>query len=178
MLRFLGMLGFIYVGLVLQSGVIADVPEPGRPFLPAILLIVAAGAFDPLVAMLLAGIIGFLLDGLSTDKLGIQLTVTVLLGFGLQLVFPLWRSKGLLALSAMTMLTCLIWRLATPYVYATLAGQSLDPHAVMTRAIQEAVGTAVVGALLILIWRGTIGHRPRRRESVRAVKTAWQMATR
>jgi len=150
-LRHVGILVMIYLGVVAHCSLVpADVMGMGRPFLPAILLVFIAAACHPTLAIVWAGFVGFLLDGLSTERLGIQVGLAAMLGLGLQLTHSLWRSRSLVALIAMSMLACVTWRALSPMTQAILAGRVANPHSILTDAVQDAAWTAVVACVLML----------------------------
>ena len=151
MLRNVGILVMIYLGVVAHSSLVpADVMGMGRPFVPAILLVFIAAACHPNLAIVWAGFVGFLLDGLSTERLGIQVGLAAMLGLGLQLTQSLWRSRSLIAMVAMSMLVCVAWRALSPMSQAILTGRVVDPHSILTDAVQDAAWTAVVACVLVL----------------------------
>lgn len=160
MLRHVGILVMIYLGVVAHCSLVpADIMGMGRPFLPAILLVFIAAACHPALAIVWAGFVGFLLDGLSTERLGIQVGLAAMLGLGLQLTHSLWRSRSLVAMIAMSMLACVTWRALSPMTQAILAGRVVDPHSILTDAVQDAAWTAVVAFALMLGLR-LISHGP------------------
>ena len=150
-LRHLGILAMIYLGVVAQCSVVpTETHGLGHPFLPAMMLVLIAATCHPTAAILWAGTLGFVLDGLSTERLGIQLGLAALLALGMQMTHALWRSRRVVPLVAMTMLVCVAWRTLSPMVQAVLAGRVVDPHFIVTNAVQDAAWTALVAGLLLL----------------------------
>ena len=85
----MGILAALYVGLVVQSSFVSsDLTGVGRPFLPAALLVLIAACCETSPAILWSGLLGLALDGMSTERLGVQLALASLLGLGLQLMQP------------------------------------------------------------------------------------------
>ena len=141
MLRHIGILAMIYLGVVAQSSLVpTEILGMGRPFLPAILLVVIALACNATASIVWSGLLGLVLDGLSTERLGVQLALAALLGLGLQVMQSLWRSRSLVPLVAMSMILCVAWRTLSPMTHAVLSGRIVDPHLVLTDAVQDAGG--------------------------------------
>ncbi len=169
----------IYLGVVVQSSLVpGDLAGMGRPFLPALLLVLIAAGCDATPAILWSGVLGLLLDGLSTERLGVQLALAALLGLGLQLMRPLWSSRSVLSLVAMVMLTGLAWRMLAPMTQAVLAGRVVDPQTVLIDAVQDAAWTTAIAAVVILLGRGLIGHGVRARMMVSNPSPHWGTAAR
>ncbi len=178
-LRHLGILVLIYLCVVAQSSLVfAQVAGLGRPFLPAALLVLIAAFCDATPSILWSGLLGLLLDGLSPDRLGLQLALAAVLGFGLQLLQPMWRSRSRLALVAMVLLTSFAWRALSPMCQAVLAGRVVDPHVVLTNAVQDAVWTVVLAGVFILAARGLFSGGSRARFAVPNPRQHWGTALR
>lgn len=177
MLRFLGALVTIYVGVVAHCSLVpAEVGGMGRPFLPALVLVIVAAACDASLSILLAGFLGLILDGLSTEKLGVHLALAAMLALTLQVLQPMWKSRSALGLIAMTIVTCLAWRMLAPLAFAMLADRKVDPHALLTFAIQDAAWTAAVATVLILLARGLVGQKTSTRMSSEPSTAKWATA--
>lgn len=160
MLRFAGVLVTIYVGVVAHCSVVpAEVAGMGRPFLPALILVVIAAGCEASLSILLAALLGLILDGLSTERLGVHLALAAMLALGLQLLQPMWRSRSALGLIAMTIVTCLAWRVLAPAALAMLSDRKVDPHSLLTAAVQDSAWTAAVASVLILLARGLAGQK-------------------
>lgn len=158
-LRHVGILLMIYLGLVLQTSLVpAETAGMGRPFLPAIVMVMIAVWCEATPSILWSAILGLLIDGISAEHLGIELALAALLAWGLQCLRPAWQSHSLLALVSMFMLTCVTWRIAGPMTHAVLAGRVIDIHPVLTDAVQDSAWTAVIGGAVILVGRGLVGH--------------------
>lgn len=179
MLRHIGILAMIYAGVVAQTSLIPEeLAGPGRPFLPAILLVVIAASCDATPALLWSGLLGLMLDGLSTERLGIQLTLATFLALAMQLMRPLWGSRSLLALVAMVVLTCLAWRMLSPMTLAVLSGRVVNPEDAFKHAIQDGVWTTLLGSIVILIFRGVFAPGSRVRTAPQPSRnTGWSVGT-
>ena len=177
MLRFVGALVTIYVGVVAHCSVVpTEVAGMGRPFLPALILVVIAAACDASLSILLAGLLGLILDGLSTERLGVHLALAAMLALALQLLQPMWRSRSALGLIAMTIVICLAWRMLAPMALAMLSERKVDPHALLTFAIQDAAWTAAVATVLILLARGMVGQKSQVRVANERSTSKWATA--
>jgi rod shape-determining protein MreD len=155
MLKLIGILAMIYVGVVAQSSLIHDVAtEFGGPFVPAMLLVLIAAALEGTPAVMASALLGLILDGASTERLGLQMTFATVFGFALQALRPVWGSRSIVALVSMAMLATVCWRIAAPVTQSLLAGRTIDPHSTLTSAVQDSAWTAVVAGVLILVWRG------------------------
>lgn len=179
MLRFLGLLAMIYLSVVAQSSLVpAGSGGIGQLFLPALMLVVIAAYCGATLSLLLSGLLGLMLDGLSTERLGVHLAIAALLAFSLQLLQPLWRSRSVAALVAMVLLICAAWRMLAPVACAIAVGRTVDPHRVMTIAVQDAAWTAAAAFLLILAGRGLIGRRADASTTAAGVSPRWGTAAR
>lgn len=173
MLRHIGILILIYLGVVAQCSLVPQASAVGRPFLPAFVLIMIVVSCESNLSLVWAAILGLVLDGLSTERLGVQLGLAALLAFGLHLMRPVWQSRSLLSLVSMVLLACVAWRILAPTVQAAIADRAVDAHVLLTDAVQDAAWTAVVSGVLILLVRGLFPHRSRHGFEVSRSGTAW-----
>lgn len=179
MLRHVGILLMIYLGLVLQTSLVpVESAGVGRPFLPAILMVLIAVGCEATSSILWSGVLGLMVDGLSTERLGIELALAAMIGLGLQWLRPLWRSNSPLALVSMILLTCAIWRIASPMAHAALTDRAIDVHLVLTDAVQDSMWTAVIGGVVILMGRGLVGYSSRTKWINPSPGPRWQTLTR
>lgn len=180
-LRHIGILVMIYAGLVVQTSLGPEHPGlPGRLFLPAAILLVIVASCESTAAILWSAVLGLSLDGLSLDRLGIQMTLAMLLALGLQWMRPLWNSRSLLALVSMTLIVALEWRSLSPMINATLTGRAVDANLIFNGAVQDAVITAVIGGVIVLVARGVFVRGPAlKRSAARSVPVnTWQSPAR
>lgn len=169
----------IYVGVVAQSSLVPlDVTDLGRPFVPAVILVLIANSCHPATAIAWSAVLGMLLDGISTEKLGIQLSLAAMLGLGIQVMRSMWMSRSFLALVVMTLLTCFAWRALSPMTLAALSGRTLDPNMVLGAAVRDTVCTGIVGSVVILIVRGLFGPGNQSATARSKQSPRWQVATR
>lgn len=173
MFRHVGILILVYLGVVAQCSLVPQATVVGRPFLPAFVLVIVVVSCESNLSLVWAAILGLVLDGLSTERLGIQLGLAALLAFGLQLMRPVWQSRSLLSLVSMVLLATVAWRVLAPTVQAAIADRAVDPHVLLTDAVQDAAWTAAVSAILILLVRGLFGHRTRPAFAVSRPGTPW-----
>lgn len=177
--RTLGIIAVTYLGLVIQTSLIPeDFGEIGRPFLPAFLLVLIATYCEASLAILLSGLLGLAMDGMSTERLGLQLGLGALLAFALQVMQPMWKSRSLLALVAMVMVMCACWRILAPMSHVILLGRTGDLHKVLTAAVQDSVWTGIVASVLILVCRGVVGQGSRSQIDFHSPSPRWGTATR
>jgi len=157
LLRHLGILILIYLCVIAQTSLVStEAAGLGRPYLPAAVLVVIAVSCHA-TSILWSGLLGLVLDALSPDRLGLQLAIAAMLGLGLQVLQPMWRSRSRLALVAMVLLTSFAWRALSPMCQAVLAGRVVDPQIVLTNAVQDAVWTGIVAGVFILVGRSLFG---------------------
>jgi len=172
-LRHVGILILIYLGVVAQCSLVPLTTTAGRPFLPAFVLVMIVISCESSLSLIWAAVLGLVLDALSTERLGVQLALVAMLAFGLQLMRPIWQSRSLLSIVSMVLLSCAAWRLLVPTMQAAIADRAVDPHVLLTDAVQDSVWTAAISAMLILLMRGVFGHRPRPAFAVSRPGTAW-----
>jgi rod shape-determining protein MreD len=178
MLRHIGIIGLIYLTVALQSSVVTEeFVAQARPFLPAILLVIIAVWCDGAAAIFWSGCLGIVLDGLSPERLGIQLSLAALLGLGLQLGKSASRSRGLLALTAAVFVVSMVWRVLSPMTCAVLAGRVVDAGAVVSSAARDATSTSVVGFVVICLGRALLASPSRREDAVPGLSNRWGMLT-
>lgn len=173
MLRHVGILILIYLGVVAQCSLVPQATAVGRPFLPAYVLVMIVVSCESNLSLVWAALLGLVLDGLSTERLGVQLGLAALLAFSLQMLRPIWQSRSLLSVVSMVLLISVAWRVLAPTVQAAIADRAVDPHVLLTDAVQDAAWTAAVSALLILLVRGLCGHRARHTFAVSRPGTPW-----
>lgn len=155
MLKVFGILAMTYLGLVAQSSLVpGGSTNLGGPFFPALLLVMIAACCGGASSVLWSGLVGLLLDGMSNDKMGVQLILAVVLALMLQWTRSMWGSQSLVALVAMVMVVCLSWRALSPMTLAVLSGRVVDPQVILTDAIQDATWSGTIAAALILVGRG------------------------
>jgi rod shape-determining protein MreD len=156
LLRHAGILCLLYLAVVVQTSVVTDLPPMGRPFLPALMLMVMAAWCHPVVSILWAGFMGFVLDGISTERLGIQLGLAAILALGLQLLRPIWRRRGPVSMTVCTLVVALFWRALSPMTCAVLSGRVVDPHVTLNSALRDGAATAVVALVVFVAGRALI----------------------
>ena len=178
MLRHAGILSLIYLCLVVQSSLIVDLPEFGRPFLPAVTLVLIVAWSNPAAGIFWSGFLGSVLDCISADRLGIQLGLATILALGLQLLKPLWRSRHALPLAAIALVICAFWRLLSQMTHAVLNGRTVDPHLVLKSAVRDAMSTGIVAIVIFVIGFGLMGNILRSRNEIAAPRRRVGMAVR
>ncbi len=178
MARHLTIAGLIYLSIALQSSEIAGwTTTAGGPFLPALTLIVIALWCEGTAAIIWSSGVGLVLDGLSPERLGVQVALTAMIGLGLQILKSTSRSRGVMAVAAMAFLTTMVWRVLSPMTYAVLASRVVDPVQVLAAALSDAVWTAGVAVILAVTSRWLLGSSSRRETSAAGLSNRWNMLT-
>ena len=140
----------IYLTVALQgSAVVGELPPNCRPFLPALTLVAIGLWSEGATAIVWSASLGLLLDGLSPERLGMQMSLAAAFGWGLQIVKSNSRSRGVVSVMAIVFVVALLWRVASPLVYSALSGRVLDPLVVLAMAVVEASVTAGLAGLLV-----------------------------
>ena len=173
-LRHIGILVLIYLGVVAQSSLVPEqLAGMGRPFLPAILLVLIAAWCEATPAILWSGVLGFVLDGLSTERLGVQLALAAMLALGMQLLRSMWSSRNRVSLLAMVLVTGFAWRTLAPMTHAVLTGHVVDPHVVLIDAARDTAATTAIAGVLILLGRGLTGRGFLNRTAITSSTPRW-----
>jgi rod shape-determining protein MreD len=158
----------IYLTIALQSSAVwGELPQNCRPYLPALTLVAVGLGSEGATAIVWSACLGLLLDGLSLERLGVQMSLAAGIGWGLQVVKANSRPRAAISVTAIVIVVALLWRVASALVHSILSGRVVDPLAVLAMAVIEASVTAgfaglfVCGAVLLL--RGSIarGHSDR-----------------
>ncbi len=170
--------GLIYLTIALQSGeIVGWTTVAGHPFLPALALIFIAFWCEGAAAIIWSAGVGLLLDGLSPERLGVQVALTAMIGLSLQMLKSASRSRGVMAIAAMVFLTTTVWRVLSPMTYAVLAGRVVDPVQVLVAALGDAMWTAGVAVMFVTVSRWLLGGSSRRETSVAGRSNRWNMLT-
>jgi cell shape-determining protein MreD len=152
-LRQAGILILIYASIVAQTSLLTDWTSASKPFFPALVLVMIAASSHPAVAVFWSGFAGLILDGVSTERLGVQLGLATILALGLQLFRSIWGSCKVLPLCAAVLTVTTFWKALSPMTYAVLTGRVIDARLALNSAVHEAVATAVVAVLVSFVWR-------------------------
>lgn len=154
MIRYPAIFGLIYMTAAVQSNLSPAAPEMGRLFLPATILVLVAAWVHPAMAIVCSAILGFVLDGISPERLGIQMSLAAVLALGLQIIRPLWKSQNPIALAISVVVVVVAWRVLSPITYAALSHRNIDPVSVFQQALRDAVMTSLGSLILFLVLRG------------------------
>ena len=177
-MRQLSIMCSIYLCVALQSSaIVGELPTSCRPFLPALTLVAIGLWSNGATAILWSACLGLLLDGLSPERLGVQMSLTVVIGWGLQVVKLNSRSRGVITVTAIVFVVALLWRAVSPLVYGALSGRVVDPLTVLTMAVVEASVTAGLAALLVCGERLLLGRSVGRGQSDQSLGSRWNMLT-
>ena len=101
--------------------------------------------------------VGLLLDGLSLERLGVQLALATLLGYGLQVARANRRSSDPVTWVGMVLAVAMVWRVVLPLGLGFLDGRSVDVTGVVAVAIVEAAATAGLAAAIVCGDRWVLG---------------------
>ena len=152
----------IYLAVAVQSSVIvSEWPAGCRPFLPALVLVAIAFWSNGAAAVAWSASVGLLLDGLSLERLGVQLAWATLLGCGLQVAIANVRSSGPITWVGMVFAVAMVWRVVLPLGLGFLDGRSVDAAGVLAIAIVEAAATAGLAAAIVCGDRWVLGSSRR-----------------
>ena len=168
----------IYLTVALQSSVIVgELPANCRPFLPALTLVVIALWSEGATAIVWSAVVGLLLDGLSPERLGVQMSLAAVVGWGLQAVKSNSRSRGVVSVMAAVFVVALLWRAVSPFVYGALSGRVVDLLAVLAMAVVEASVTAVLAGVFVCGERLLLGGPAVHSQSNQRLGSRWSMLT-
>ncbi len=160
MLKVCSILSSIYIAVAVQgSAIVGEGSMWCRPFLPALALVAILFWSEGVAAVLWSACLGLLLDGLSLDRLGVQMGLAALLGCGLQVAREQRRSIGAVTFVGMVLVVTFAWRVAAPFMLGLLDGRTTDVSGVFAAAVVEAVATAGLAAVIAcgdrLVWGGS-----------------------
>ena len=119
--------------------------------------------------------LGLLLDGLSPERLGVQMSLAAIIGWGLQVIKSHNRSRGVMSVMSIVFVVVLLWRVASPLVYSALSGRLLDPLTVLALAAVAASVTAGLAGLLVCGGRLLLGGSVVRDHSGRGHGSRWNV---
>lgn len=168
----------IYLSVALQSSaIVGELPTSCRPFLPALTLVAIALWSNGATAILWSSCLGLLLDGLSPERLGVQMSLAAGIGWGLQVVKARSRSRGEISVMTAVFVAALLWRAISPFLYGALSGRVIDPLTVLAMAVVEAGVTTGLAGLLAIGMRLLLGRSPERGQSGQSLGSRWNMLT-
>jgi rod shape-determining protein MreD len=170
----------IYLSLVLQSCVASDIAiHSFRPWFPGLVLAACVLRHGNVAGIVWAGILGFAVDGLSAERLGVHLVVTTFVAMGLLVAREESSSYGTMLTGIFVFAGTLIWRLASMTTHATLAGRDLNVQETLSITVGDAVYssaiTVVFTMLFLRLWR--VSGRGETSTSI-SLKNRWTMLTR
>lgn len=158
MVRSFSILCSIYLAVAVQSSaIVSEWPVGCRPFLPALVLVAIAFWSNGAAAMAWSASVGLLLDGLSLERLGVQLALATLLGCGLQVARMNRRLSDPVTWAGMVFAVTIVWRVVLPLGLGFLDGRSVDAAGVLAVAIVEAAATAGLAAAIVCGDRWVLG---------------------
>ncbi len=150
MVRSLSIVCSIYLAVAVQSSaIVSEWPISCRPFLPALVLVAIACWSNGAAAIAWSAGVGLLLDGLSLERLGVQMTLAALVAGGLQIARENRRFSGAVTWVGIVFVVAFVWRAALPLVLGLLDERSLDAVGVVAVALVEAAATAGLAVLIV-----------------------------
>lgn len=168
----------IYLTVALQSSaMVGELPPNCRPFLPALTLVAIALWSKGATAIVWSAVLGLLLDGLSPERLGVQMSLAAAVGWGLQAIKSNSRSRGVVSVMAIVFVVALLWRVVSPFVYGALSGRVVDLLAVLAMAVVEASVTAGLAGLFVCGERLLLGGLAVQKQSNQRLGSRWSMLT-
>lgn len=146
--------GLIYLALVLQTTVIGDFPDIAfRPWLPGLILVVCIRFSDDAAGLVWSAILGLGVDCLSTERLGIQLTIAVLIAVGTQQMLTDKPSMGIVTTGFLVFAATLIWRGIACVTQGILVRQPIELFDVTLSACGSGCATAGLAIALMVLGR-------------------------
>jgi len=168
----------IYLTVALQtSAIVGELPSNCRPLFPAMMLVAICFWSKGAAAIAWSALLGLLLDGLSPERLGVQLSLAAAIGWFLQAFPAISRSRGIASVMVAVFAAALLWRAISPLVYSAMSGRIIDPLAVLTLAVVEASITVGVTGLLAGGERLLLGGSADSRPSNERLDSRWNMLT-
>ncbi len=121
-----------------------------RPWLPGIVLVASVVLTEGMVSVIWAGILGFGVDCLSIERLGVHLVVATAVAVGIILVRNDERPHGVILFGSLVFSATFLWRSLAAVIHGILDRSAFDFSSVSGFALIEAISTAglVVGAML------------------------------
>ena len=158
MVRSLSIVCSIYLAVAVQSSaIVSEWPVRCQPFLPALVLVAIAFWSKGAAAIAWSASVGLLLDGLSLERLGVQMTLATLAGCGLQVACANRRSSDPVTWVGMVFAVAFVWRVVLPLVLGSLDGRSVVFAGVFAVAIVEAAATVGLAVLILCADRLVLG---------------------
>jgi len=154
MLRHLAIASLIYVALVLQPGLPVELSMAGaRPWIPGMALVLCLMLAEGSASLIWVSILGLGVDCLSGERLGVHIVVATAVAAGLQVFQSSSRFVRPAAVSIAVLTGTFFWKFAVTALHALLAHRTLDWPSVATAASGDAVYTAVLVLLVLIVSR-------------------------
>ena len=119
--------------------------------------------------------LGLLLDGMSSERLGLQMSFAAAIAWGLQLVKTNGRFRGGVATSGIAFVVVLLWRTLSPFVDSTLSGREVEPFVIVATASLEAGLTAGLALMIVMGDRLLLGGTRVQGDSNCRLGNRWRM---
>lgn len=176
MSRTLLMLCGVYCILVLQSNLISAPLDLSMPvWLPGLALVGCVMVGGPTSAVLCAAAMGLTVDGLDQNQLGIHTVLTTLIATLLVTINGQHHRCGAIEFAITVFASTFCWRAGSTLIHEYLDRRPYDLNPTVVTPATEAIATAVVAAVLVLIIRVPLNFRkPSRPQSV-ALTNRWSM---
>ena len=168
----------IYLSLVLQASGRDGLTYFGMQiWLPGIAFVACHSLTNGTASLVWSGILGFGLDCLGTEQMGMNLAIITLISLGILLVRSGERQPTILLYGLFGFVSTFLWRAAVLAIHCRLDHQLLPLTSILTMAASNGLSVAVVivtcRTLQFLLRRG---FSPRRTSTV-SLSNRWSMLT-
>lgn len=175
-MRHLALAIAVYLTVAVQSSVLSwEGPLVWRPFLPALTLLAITLWVEGASVLVWSAVLGLLLDGLSSERLGMQMSLAVLLAGMLQWLTARRRSTGVMSAMALAFLVTLLWRILSPVLVSALAGRATDALLILASASRDAAATGGLAGLLAFGARPILKDTASRPDSSGTFDQRWNL---
>lgn len=154
----------IYLGVVLQSTLVPLLPEEMRLSVPSLVLLGLGTIAPPSLAIAGAGLLGLALDGLSTERLGVQMGLATGLAWLVQRLRTSGLLRGPVGIGLAAGLVAMTWRCLAGLHAASRGSGGNELTRLAFLSGQEGLTTALVMCATVLLIRGMWGHWPAHRD--------------
>lgn len=168
----------IYLSLVLQAGLHDGLVYSQFPiWLPGIAFVACHSLTRGTTSLVWSGILGFGLDCLGADQMGMNLVAITLISFATLILRSGERQPTILLYGLFAFVSTFLWRAAVLAIHCRLDHQPLPLESILAMAALNGLSVAVV----IVIYRTlhfllTRGLSPRRTPTV-SLSNRWSMLT-
>lgn len=178
MARRLTLACLIYAALAWQPGLETCLREfPFRIWLPGLALAGCLLLAHDSERLVWAGLLGFGIDCLSGQRLGIHLILTTLVGILLSVCIGIRSSPGPLSVGFIVFAGTTLWRGGSAALHGILEGQSSEFVNLARSASADGLLTALIAFVLAFIGRLCVSAAQPTQRSSLSLKNRWSMLT-